>query len=117
MERALNSGQATLSIYPMITKTLGTLAIIIICIMVFPVGLAIVGGVFGIVVGVLGAVFGAVFGVIGGIFGAVFGFFGWIFDGLFSWHWPFGLFDCNFFTFVAIVFVIAMMVKSRSPRS
>jgi MFS family permease len=100
----------------MITKTIGTLFIIIACILMFPVGIAIVGGVFGIVVGVFAAVFGAFAGIIGGIFGAIFGVFGWMFKGLFHWHWPFGFFNCNIFTLAAIVLVIAIIAKSKTNR-
>lgn len=95
----------------MITKTVGTLFIVVICILLFPVAIAILGGMFGIVIGV----FGAIFGVIGGLFGAVFGAFGWIFDGIFDWHWPFGFFNCNFFALAAIVLVVAIIMKSK-PR-
>jgi hypothetical protein len=104
----------------MITKTLGTIIIVFICILMFPVAFAIVGGAFGIVIGVLGAVFGAVMGVIGGVFGAIFGFFGWLFEGLFGWgwhfDWPFRFFNCNIFTLAAIVLVIALVARSKSKR-
>jgi hypothetical protein len=100
----------------MVTKTIGAIFIVLVCILVFPVGIAIIGGVFGIVVGVIGGVFGAVFGIIGAIFGAIFGFIGWIFEGLFDWHWPFGFFSCNFFTIAAMAIVVALIIKSKSPR-
>jgi hypothetical protein len=100
----------------MITKTLGAFFIILVCILVFPLGIGIVAGVFGIVIGVIGAVFGAIAGIIGGIFGAIFGVFGWIFDGLFDWHGPFHFFRCNIFTLAAIVLVIALVVRTKSNR-
>ena len=70
------------------SKSVATLLIIIVCILLFPVAIGIIGGVFGLVGGILGAIFGAIggvigaiFGVIGAIFGAIFGFIGWLFDG------------------------------------
>ena len=100
----------------MISKTIGAIFIALVCILMFPVGIAIIGGVFGIVVGVLGAVFGAIFGIIGGIFGAIFGFIGWIFDGIFDWHGPFGFFSCNIFTMAALAVIVALAIKSKSRR-
>lgn len=100
----------------MITKTIGTLFIVLICIIMFPVALGLVGGAFGIVIGVIGAVFGAIAGAIGGIFGAIFGVIGWMFDGLFNWHGPFHFFRCNIFTFAAIVLVVALLVRNRNSR-
>jgi hypothetical protein len=99
----------------MITKTIGTIIVVFLCILMFPVAIALVGGVFGIAAGVIGAVFGAIVAVIGAIFGAIFGVFGWIFDRIFGWgdfHWPFGFFHCNFFTLAAIVLVIALVARS-----
>lgn len=98
------------------TKAIGAIFVAIICILMFPVAIAIIGGVFGIVIGVFGAVFGAIFGVIGGLFGAIFGFFGWIFDGIFGWGGPFGFFECNFFTLVVFAVVVALLMKSKSKR-
>ena len=90
-----------------------------VAILVFPIAIGIIGGLFGLVVGIIGAVFGAFFGIIGGIFGAIFGFFGWIFDGLFNWRWPFGdwgFFHCNIFTIAAVVLVVALIVRSKTNR-
>jgi hypothetical protein len=100
----------------MITKTLGTIVIVILCILMLPIGIGIIGGIFGIVAGVIGAVFGGIAGAIGAVFGAVFGILGWTFDGLFNWHWPFGFFRCNLFTLIAIVLVVAFLAKSRTNR-
>jgi hypothetical protein len=77
----------------MTNKTAITLAIIIVCILFFPIVIGIVGGAFGIVAGVFGAVFGAIFGVIGAVVGGVFGLLGEIIGFLFSW--PFGS-SCHF---------------------
>lgn len=97
----------------MISKTIGTIFIVLICIIMFPVAIGLLGGVFGIIMGVVGAVFGAIAGVIGGIFGAIFGVFGWMFDSLFDWHGPFHFFRCNIFTLAAIVLVVALIVRNR----
>jgi hypothetical protein len=99
----------------MLTKTLGTIFIVIVCIMVVPLGIGIIGGVFGIVVGVVGAVFGALFGIIGSIFGALFGVFDWAFDDFFGWN-NFEFFDCNVFTLGIIAVVIAIAIKSRNEK-
>lgn len=93
----------------MISKTIGTIFIVLICIIMFPVALGLLGGVFGIVMGIVGAVFGTMAGAIG----AIFGVFGWMFDSLFNWHGPFHFFRCNIFTFAAIVLVVALLVKDR----
>jgi hypothetical protein len=97
----------------MITKTLGTILILIVCILVFPVTIAILGGAFGIVAGVFGAVFGGVIGAIGAIFGAVFGLIGSLFHGLFNWHHGFNFFHCNMFTLLALTVIVALAIRSR----
>jgi hypothetical protein len=106
----------------MLSKTVGTVVIIFICILMFPIAIGLIGGAFGIVVGVIGAVFGAIFGVIGGLFGAVFGFFGWLLDSLFGWgdmefHGPFGFVECNVLTWAIIVIVVALLVKGKKDRA
>jgi hypothetical protein len=100
----------------MITKTLGTILIAIVCILMFPIAFVILGGTFGIVIGVIGAVFGAVAGIIGAAFGAIFGVFDWMFDGLFDWHWPFGFLHCDGFTLAVLIVIVALMVRGRSSR-
>ena len=105
----------------MLAKTFGTIVIIFICLLMLPVGIGIIGGIFGVIFGVVGAVFGALFGIIGGIFGAIFGFFGWLFEALFGWgdwdfHGPFGFVDCgDVFTWMLIIVVVALLVKSKRP--
>lgn len=101
----------------MATKTLGTLLILIVCILIFPLGIAILGGVFGIVIGVFGAVFGAFFGILGGIFGALFGGIGWLFDGLFSWPHHFGFFHTNFCTIAVIVLLVVILSRNKMQRT
>ena len=94
----------------MATKTLGTLLIVILCIFLLPVGLGIIGGIFGIVVGV----FGAVFGAIAGIFGAIFGVFGWLFDGLFGWcDMDAGFPEFNIFTIAALVLIVFLLSRNK----
>ena len=96
----------------MITKTLGTIVIVFICILMFPVAIGILAGFFGVVAGVIGAVFG----VIGGIFGAIFGLFGWVFEGLFGGHWHYGFPNCNIFALAAIILVVALIVRKKQNR-
>lgn len=100
----------------MVTKTLGTIVIIVLCILLFPVGIGIVAGVFGIVAGVFGAIFGMIGGVIGAIFGGIFSVFGWLFDGIFGWHWPYASFNCSMFALAAIVLIIAVLARSKKGR-
>lgn len=97
----------------MVSKMIGTILILIVCIIIFPV--AVIGGVFGIVAGVLGAIFGAIMAVAGGIFGAFFGLFDWVFDDFFRWHGPFGFFGCHPFTLALIVVIIALAIRHK-PR-
>jgi hypothetical protein len=100
----------------MITKTLGTLLIVIACLILLPIAFGIVGAVFGIVFGVIGGVFGAVFGIFGGIFGAIAGFFSWMFDGIFGWHGPSFLANCNPFSLLLFAIIIALIIRSRQNR-
>lgn len=103
------------------SKTLTTVALVIICVLLFPVAIGIVGSVFGVVGGVLGGMFGifagvlgAIFGAIAAIFGAIFGIFGW---GNFSpWHCSFSFFDGDVLTAVILVVVVIMITRSRPPR-
>jgi hypothetical protein len=102
----------------MISKTLGTLLILIACILMLPIAFAILGGVFGIIFGVIGGVFGAVFGIIGGVFGAILGFFEWVFDGLFGWnHGPSLFWNWNPFTVFLFMLIVALIVRSQSKRN
>lgn len=100
----------------MATKTLGTILIVFVCILLFPIGIGILGGVFGIVMGVFGAVFGAFAGIIGGIFGAIFGVFGWLFEGLFWWDSDYSFFNFNLFTLTALVFLVVLLSRNKSKR-
>lgn len=106
------------------SKSLSTILIVIVCVLLFPLIIGIIGGVFGVVAGIIGAVFGAiggaigaVFGVIGAIFGAIFGIFGWIFGGGDDyWHGPFHFFDKDLFAAIALVIVAVLIVRSRNPQ-
>lgn len=100
----------------MATKTLGTLLIVIVCILLFPIGIGIIGGVFGIVMGAFGAVFGVFAGIIGAVFGAIFGVFGWLFEGLFWWDSDYSFFNFNLITLAAIIILVALLSKNKSKR-
>jgi hypothetical protein len=101
----------------MASKTLGTVAILIICILMFPIAVGILGGAFGIVMGVFGAVFGVFFGLLGGVFGAIFGFFGWLFDNFFGWGHHFHFFNMNFWSVLFLVVIVVLLMKNKnSPR-
>lgn len=101
------------------SKTLTTLLIVIVCILLFPLAIGIIGGVFGLfgsilggIFGLIGGLFGVIFGVIGAILGAIFGVFGWVFD---EHHggWPFNFFDGDLFTATLIVVIIVLLVRSK----
>ncbi|HEU5146100.1 MAG TPA: hypothetical protein VFT90_05265 [Chryseosolibacter sp.] len=105
------------------SKSVTTLLIVIICILLFPVIIGIIGGVFGVIGGIIGAVFGAIggalgaiFGVIGAIFGAIFGVIGWIFDRDFYWDEPFHNFGSDFATVLVLVIIVALVARSRSTK-
>ena len=105
-------------------KTLTTLLIVIVCILLFPVILGVAGGIFGLVgsilggvFGLIGGLFGAIFGLFGAIFGAFFGVFGWLFDGHYHAPWSHDFFDGDFFTAALIVLVIVLVARSRRRTS
>ena len=116
----LESGENCLS--TMDSKTLTTLFIVIVCILLLPLAIGIIGGVFGLigtiiggVFGLIGGLFGAVFGIIGSVFGAVFGFIGWLFGEPFHWHGP-DFFDGDIFAIVVVVLVVVMISRARRTR-
>lgn len=98
----------------MIAKTIGTIIIVLLAILMVPVGIGIIGGLFGIVVGIILAIVGSIAGLLGGIFRAIFDVLGWMFHGLFDWDWPFGFFSSNIFTLAAIVLVIALIARPKA---
>lgn len=92
------------------TKSVGTVILVCLCVLLIPAIIGIIGGAFGIVAGV----FGAIIGLIGGLFGAIFGFIGWLFDGIFGWGWgtPFH-FEFNPGTWLLIFIIIALLVRGK----
>lgn len=105
------------------SKTVATLLIVVVCILLFPVIIGIIGGIFGLIGGIIGAVFGAIggaigalFGVIGAIFGAIFGLIGWIFEGDFHWDGPFHFFSSDAGTVLILVIIVALLARSRTTR-
>jgi hypothetical protein len=98
------------------TKVLGTIVIVLICIIMFPIGIGIIGGAFGLVFGVFGAVFGAIGGIIGGIFSAIFGIFRFAFHGLWGWSCPNLFFPHNnVFSIIVLAIIVAIIIKQRKP--
>jgi hypothetical protein len=105
------------------SKTLTTVLIVIICVLLFPFLIGAIGGIVGLIGGIIGAVFGAIGGVIGaffgliaGIFGAIFGIFSWIFDGDFYWDGPFHIFGSDVFTVIVLVIIAVLISRSRVAR-
>jgi hypothetical protein len=103
------------------SKTLATIMVVFVCVMLFPIFIGIIGGIFGVIGGVVGGlfgfigwIFGAIFGAIGALFGAFFGLFGWMFGD--HWHWPGGWFHRDFFTVLALVLFIVLISRARTPR-
>lgn len=102
------------------SKTLTTVVIVIICIMLFPVVIGIVGGIFGVIGGVIGGVFGMIAGVFGAIFGLIGavlgGIFGWASHDFWDWGCSFNLFDGDAFGAIALVVVIILVARNRNHR-
>ena len=107
------------------SKTLATLMIVFVCVLLFPVAIGIIGGVFGVVGGVIGAVFGAIAGVFGAIigviaaiFGALFGAIGWLFDDHFyPWSWAWNDHNNEILAILAAVLIVVLMSRSKRQRS
>ena len=76
-----------------------------------PVGIGVIGGVFGLLVGIVGGVFG----IIAGIFGAILGCAAWIFKGLFHllFGWNHFGFHCNGFLLTALVVLVIALAINR----
>jgi len=103
------------------SKTVTTIMIVFVCVLLFPVFIGIVGGIFGLIGGMIGGIFGAIgwligtiFGVIGSIFGAIFGIFGWMFDGHHFWHWPGGWFNRDLLGILVVVLIVVLISRSRA---
>lgn len=104
------------------SKALTTVLIVIICVLLFPLIIGAIAGVFGVLgsiiggfFGLIGGLIGAIFGIIGGMIGAIFGAFGWIFDEPFHGVWLGGHFDSEDFLAVMVV-VLVVVVVTRSNR-
>ncbi len=97
----------------MTSKAAIGLVIIILCLLLFPVIIGTVGGVFGLVFGIIGGVFGAVFGVIGAVFGAIFGAIGEVIGFLFSWPFSCGV-DNNFLAITALIIVAVLIARRKN---
>ena len=100
----------------MTTNSLTIVLIIIACILLLPLGIAVIGGAFGIVVSIVGALIGAIFGLAGAIIGAVFSFIGWIFELIFGCFWNLNLFDANVLTISIVIALVLVLSKSRIRR-
>jgi hypothetical protein len=101
------------------SKTLTTVVVVFLCVLFFPVFIAVAGG----LIGVLGAVAGGFAGIVGGIFGAIFGviggilsFFGWIFESGFHCAWPFHFSGGRMIAVFLAVLVVVMISRSRKGR-
>lgn len=105
------------------SKTLATIMVVFLCVLLFPVFIGIVGGIFGVIgsvfggfVGLIGSLFGAIFGIIGALFGAIFGVFGWIFGDHHHWHWPMDFFSGDLFAVLLVVLVVVLMSRPGMVR-
>jgi hypothetical protein len=99
----------------MATKTLGTILIFIVGIMMLPVVFGIIAGLFGAIIGIFGAIFGGIAGLIGGFFGMIAGLIGSIFHGLFGWcHFGFG--SNNFLAIALVIFIVVLLSKNKQTR-
>ena len=106
------------------SKTLTTVAAVVLCVLFFPLLIAVIGGiagvfgsVVGVFVGLIGGVFGGIFGLIGAIIGGIFGALGWLFHGIFHFgpHFHFGG-GRLIALLIAVAIVIAISRPKRYPR-
>jgi hypothetical protein len=95
------------------SKTLATVMLIFIGILLIPVCIGIIGGVFGVIGSVLGAVFGIIGGMLSAIFGVIGGIFGWIFYGDNDREWTNHFFHWDFFTVFAVALVIILITRRK----
>ena len=103
---------------PMESRSLTTILIVIICVLMFPIIIGGIAGVFGILGGVLGGIFGLIGGLIGGIagvfgsiFGVVFGFIGWLVGAPFNHTWHF--FPVIPLNLIVIGVVVVLLLRAR----
>lgn len=95
------------------SKTLGIIAVVILCILLFPIGIGIIGGVFGLIAGLVGGMIGAIAGLAGAVIGGVFGFVGWLFESIFGWNNDFLLPDFNLGVVVLVIIIVAILSRKR----
>jgi hypothetical protein len=105
------------------SKTLTTVVVVFLCVLFFPVFIAVAGGLVGILgavvggfVGIVGGIFGAFFGLIGAIIGGILSFFGWIFESGFHCAWPFHFSGGRMIAVFLAVLVVVMIIRSRKGR-
>lgn len=82
--------------------------VVILLIVTFPFWIGIIGGLFGLIAGAIGALIG----IIAAVFGAIFGAIGSVF-GIFDWFPHMHISGFRFFIFVAVIFAIVMMSRSK----
>lgn len=75
----------------------------------FPIGIGIIGGLFGLIAGLFGAAIGIVAGVFGAVFGMLGGVFGWAFNGHEPFFW-------NDKIVIAILLVVGILLISKKSR-
>jgi len=92
----------------MTDKTLTTIIVVFICIILFPIGIGLIGGLFGVVIGIFGSIIGVIGSIIGGVIGAIGSVFGWIFGAFF------GLFHWNIFLLVIVCLIIVLVARPRN---
>lgn len=119
MECYLSLAKARNDYVTMDSKTLTTIAAVILCVLFFPLLIGIAGGlagIFGSVIGGLfgfvGGIFGGIFGLLGGIIGAICGAVGWLFDGIFHFGGPFHFGGGRL---IALFIVVAILVMIARP--
>jgi len=124
MQFELGPGQVVTNYIKMDSKTLATIMVVFICVLLFPVFIGVVGGIFGVIggimggiIGLIGGLFGVVIGAIGAVFGAIFGVIGWMFDEPFRGHWPIQPFSRDLVTVIVLVLIVVLFTRSRTRRA
>ena len=92
-------------------KILALLCAVFFGIIMIPVVIGIIGGIFGVVVGLFGAIFGIIAGIFGAIFGGIFSIFDW---GGPDWHFGYHV---NIFAVAAIALLIILVSKSSRTKN
>jgi uncharacterized membrane protein len=96
-------------------RTSSILIITILCVLTFPIIIAIGGGAFGIMIGIFGAVFGTILGWIGALIGGIFNLMGEMFSLLFNWPFQVSCFfpDNEILTITLLIIFIALISRRR----